>query len=87
MAAALDRALDQRHQARRAYPHGATARRYPLDAALEQAGLRVTMLPELTDVDTVREAQQVAAMAPDSRFAACMSRLREDALQPVAVAR
>jgi len=56
-------------------------------ARLEQAGLRVTMLPELTDVDTVREAQQVAAMAPDSRFAACMSRLREDALQPVAVAR
>jgi hypothetical protein len=54
---------------------------------LEQAGLRVTMLPELTDVDTVREAQQIAALTPGSRFAACMARLREDATQPVAAAR
>ena len=53
---------------------------------LEQAGLRVTMLPELTDVDTVREAQQIAALTPGSRFAACMARLREDAHQPVAAA-
>ena len=56
-------------------------------ARLEQAGLRVTMLPELTDVDTVREAQQIAALTPGSRFAACMARLREDASQPVAAAR
>jgi len=55
-------------------------------ARLEQAGLRVTMLPELTDVDTVREAQQIAALTPGSRFAACMARLREDAHQPVAAA-
>jgi uncharacterized protein len=55
-------------------------------ARLEQAGLRVTMLPELTDVDTVREAQQIAALTPGSRFAACMARLREDASQPVAAA-
>jgi len=44
------------------------------------------MLPELTDVDTVREAQQIAALTPGSRFAACMARLREDAHQPVAAA-
>ena len=55
-------------------------------ARLEQAGLRVTLLPELTDVDTVREAQQIAALTPGSRFAACMARLREDAHQPVAAA-
>jgi rSAM/selenodomain-associated transferase 1 len=54
---------------------------------LEQAGLRVAMLPELTDVDTVREAQQVAALTPGSRFASCMSRLRADAEHPVAAAR
>jgi hypothetical protein len=54
-------------------------------ARLEQAGLRVTQLPELTDVDTVREAQQVAALTPGSRFADCMARLREGAGQPVAV--
>jgi len=33
-------------------------------ARLEQAGLRVTMLPQLTDVDTVREAERVAAVTP-----------------------
>ena len=55
-------------------------------ARLEQ-GLRVTQLPELTDVDTVREAQQVAALTPGSRFADCMARLREGAGQPVAVGR
>jgi uncharacterized protein len=56
-------------------------------ARLEQAGLRVTQLPELTDVDTVREAQQVAALTPGSRFADCMARLREGAQQPVAASR
>jgi rSAM/selenodomain-associated transferase 1 len=55
-------------------------------ARLERAGLRVTMLPELTDVDTVREAQQIAALTPGSRFAACLARLREDTGQPVAAA-
>jgi len=50
-------------------------------ARLQQAGLRITMLPELTDVDTVREAERVAAVTPGSRFAACMTRLREDAQQ------
>jgi len=56
-------------------------------ARLEQAGLRITMLPELTDVDTVREAERVAAITPGSRFAACMSRLREREEQAVAAAR
>ena len=41
-----------------------------------QAGLRVRMLPELTDVDTVIEAEHIAAVTPGSRFAACMARLR-----------
>jgi glycosyltransferase A (GT-A) superfamily protein (DUF2064 family) len=50
-------------------------------ARLEQAGLRVTMLPQLTDVDTVREAERVAELAPGSRFAACMARLRVPAAQ------
>jgi len=56
-------------------------------ARLEQAGLRVHMLPELTDVDTVREAEDIAALTPASRFAACLARLREGARQPVAAAR
>ena len=56
-------------------------------ARLEQAGLRVTMLPQLTDVDTVREAERVAAVTPGSRFAACLARLREPAEQAIAAAR
>ena len=48
-------------------------------ARLERAGLRIKMLPELTDVDTVSEAEHVAALAPGSRFAACMARLRDSA--------
>ena len=52
-------------------------------ARLEEAGLRIRMLPELTDVDTVREAERVAAVTPGSRFAACLARLREGAGQAV----
>jgi uncharacterized protein len=52
-------------------------------ARLERAGLRVRMLPELTDVDTVAEAELIAAMTPGSRFAACMSRMRDHAPQAV----
>ena len=55
-------------------------------ARLQQAGLRVTMLPELTDINTVREAEHVAAVTPGSRFAACMARLREPAGQAIAAA-
>jgi rSAM/selenodomain-associated transferase 1 len=37
---------------------------------LTQAGLRVAMVPELTDVDTVTEAELVAREVPGSAFAA-----------------
>ena len=37
---------------------------------LRSAGLRVAMLPTLTDVDTIVEARAVAAAAPSTRFAA-----------------
>jgi uncharacterized protein len=37
---------------------------------LTSAGLRVAMAPELTDVDTFREAELVAGVVPGSRFAA-----------------
>jgi glycosyltransferase A (GT-A) superfamily protein (DUF2064 family) len=55
-------------------------------ARLEQAGLRVTMLPQLTDVDTVREAELVAAVTPGSRFAACLARMRAPAGQAIVAA-
>lgn len=42
---------------------------------LARAGLTVGHLPRLTDVDTVQDARQVAATAPDSRFAACLRSL------------
>ncbi|GAA1862991.1 DUF2064 domain-containing protein [Pseudonocardia ailaonensis] len=37
--------------------------------ALRDAGLRVELLPELTDVDTAADARAVAATVPGSRFA------------------
>ena len=43
--------------------------RHQLDR-LTSAGLRVAMLPELTDVDTFREAELIAGVIPGSRFAA-----------------
>lgn len=43
--------------------------RHQLDR-LTSAGLRVAMMPELTDVDTFREAELIAGMIPRSRFAA-----------------
>jgi hypothetical protein len=39
---------------------------------LLRASLRVRLAPELIDVDTVADAQEVAREAPDSRFAATM---------------
>lgn len=39
---------------------------------LDRAGLSVHLLPELTDVDTPADAAEVAAQAPDSRFAAVL---------------
>ncbi len=56
-------------------------------ARLEQAGLRVRRLPELIDVDTVSEAEHIAATTPGSAFATCMTRLREGASQAVAAVR
>lgn len=42
-------------------------------ARLRAAGLRVGMLPTLTDVDTIADAHEVAALAPLTRFAATLS--------------
>lgn len=56
-------------------------------ARLEQAGLRIRRLPDLIDVDTVSEAEHVAAATPGSAFAACMTSLRNGVAQAVAVAR
>ncbi|MEV5482707.1 MULTISPECIES: TIGR04282 family arsenosugar biosynthesis glycosyltransferase [Streptomyces] len=44
-------------------------------ARLAAAGLRVRELPPLRDVDTAADAEQVAAAAPDGRFAATLARL------------
>jgi rSAM/selenodomain-associated transferase 1 len=41
-------------------------------ARLREAGLRVTQVPELTDVDTFDSANRVAELAPGSGFAALM---------------
>lgn len=41
-------------------------------AALRAAGLRVHLLPELSDVDTMEDAEKVAADIPGSRFAAAV---------------
>jgi len=60
-------------------PDGALLRGVPMSqddtgavqlARLTGAGLSVGTLPGLLDVDTVADAEQVAATAPDSRFAA-----------------
>ena len=50
-------------------------------ARLHDAGLRVQLLGELVDVDTVREAAQVAAMAPRTAFARTWFELRTSARQ------
>lgn len=44
--------------------------------ALRVAGLRVALLPELTDVDTAADARAVAAAVPGSRFARAVERVR-----------
>ncbi|MFF7389475.1 DUF2064 domain-containing protein [Streptomyces scabiei] len=53
-------------------PHTGAVQR----ARLVSAGLRVHDLPVLRDVDTAADAEAVAALAPRSRFAAELSRLR-----------
>ncbi|MDQ7911244.1 DUF2064 domain-containing protein [Phytohabitans sp. ZYX-F-186] len=42
-------------------------------AALVERGLRVAEAPALTDVDTWRDAEAVAGLAPDGRFAAAVA--------------
>ena len=42
---------------------------------LTQAGLRVGMLPPLTDIDLIEDARLVAHLAPHSRFAATLARV------------
>ncbi len=54
---------------------------------LVEAGLRVLPLPALTDVDTADEAERVAAVLPDSRFAACLRRLAGEAGRTAAAIR
>jgi glycosyltransferase A (GT-A) superfamily protein (DUF2064 family) len=44
---------------------------------LVRAGLNVTMLPELTDVDTIADAHEVAALAPNGSFAATLAGFRQ----------
>ena len=48
--------------------------RHQLDR-LTSAGLRVGMMPELTDVDTFTEAELIAGQIPRSRFAAAFGRV------------
>lgn len=43
--------------------------------ALRAAGLHVELLPEISDVDTMPDAQQVAAQVPGSRFADAVQRV------------
>ena len=47
--------------------------------AIERAGGRVAHGSPMTDVDTVADADHVAALAPDTRFARVWLRVREDA--------
>jgi uncharacterized protein len=55
-------------------------------ARLAGAGLRVQMLPVLTDVDTAAEAELIAAEVPGSRFAARLAAIRggEPSVRPYA---
>jgi uncharacterized protein len=46
------------------------------ESRLSQAGLHVSRLRELRDVDTAEDAEQVAGLAPGSRFACTFRRLR-----------
>lgn len=61
--------------------HAAVLRDVPMSAvdtgsltlrALRACGLRVRLLPELSDVDTMTDAQRIARAIPGSRFAAAV---------------
>ena len=49
--------------------------------ALREAGLRVGLLPQLTDVDTIADAVAVAGMAPTTRFAGAVAGLSNLSLE------
>jgi len=51
-------------------------------AALRAGGLRVVLLSELSDVDTVADAAAVAAAAPHTRFAAAVQALNRPPTPP-----
>lgn len=51
-----------------------------LDRLLD-AGLRVRLLPELVDVDTIDDAREVAAEAPNTRFAQALAGMTSGAVQ------
>jgi rSAM/selenodomain-associated transferase 1 len=53
---------------------------------LREAGLRTRILPELRDVDTAADAEEVAALQPGGRFAATLRSMTATAL-PVGVGR
>ena len=53
-------------------------------ARLREAGLRVRMLPTLTDVDHIEDAHHVAALAPHGRFAAALAGFGANRLSEVA---
>ncbi len=46
---------------------------------LDQASLRVRLLPTLTDIDTIADADTVASIAPDTRFARAFAGVRASA--------
>lgn len=47
-------------------------------ARLKDAGLRVSLLPRLTDVDTIATAREVAAEAPETGFARLLVRFERE---------
>ena len=55
-------------------------------ARLHQAGLRVRLLPELADVDTVGEAERIAAATPGSAFATRVKALGQRVARPLVTA-
>jgi rSAM/selenodomain-associated transferase 1 len=55
-------------------------------ARLDHAGLRVRLLPELTDVDTAAEAERIAAVTPGSAFAARVTALGSRTARPLMAA-
>ncbi|QWT23841.1 DUF2064 domain-containing protein [Subtercola sp. PAMC28395] len=72
-----------------AEPDGSLIRGVPMSQAdtgriqlerLLDAGLRVKLLPVLSDVDTVGDAAEVAEIAPDGRFAEAVARAFADNL-------